>query len=56
MFVQLRPLKTERGEEIAYHDLPIFLTFGTSAILQSDNDREFSNQATSENMRCVERC
>ena len=37
-------MKTKRAEEVAYHILPIFLTFGAPAILQSDNDREFSNQ------------
>ncbi|XP_023211185.1 KRAB-A domain-containing protein 2-like [Centruroides sculpturatus] len=37
-FVQLRPLKTKTAEEVAYHLLQIFLTFGSSAILQSDND------------------
>ncbi|XP_055932879.1 KRAB-A domain-containing protein 2-like [Argiope bruennichi] len=47
-FVQLRPLKTKRAEEVAYHVLPIFLTFGAPAILQSDNGREFSNQVVSE--------
>ncbi|XP_055924454.1 KRAB-A domain-containing protein 2-like [Argiope bruennichi] len=47
-FVQLRPLKTKRAEEVAYHVLPIFLTFGAPAILQSDNGREFSNQVISE--------
>ncbi|GFW13428.1 KRAB-A domain-containing protein 2 [Trichonephila clavipes] len=52
-FVQLRPLKTKRAEEVAYHVLSIFLTFGTPAILQSDNGREFSNQVR--NMCYVER-
>ncbi|XP_055924524.1 KRAB-A domain-containing protein 2-like [Argiope bruennichi] len=47
-FVQLRPLKTKRAEEVAYRVLPIFLTFGAPAILQSDNGREFSNQVISE--------
>ncbi|GFW66719.1 KRAB-A domain-containing protein 2 [Trichonephila clavipes] len=47
-FVHLRPLKTKRTEEIAYHVLSIFLTTGAPAILQSDNDREFSNQVTFE--------
>ncbi|KAM4707160.1 baculoviral IAP repeat-containing protein 1-like [Discoglossus pictus] len=47
-FVQLRPLKTKRAEEVAYHVLSIFLTFGAPAILQSDNGREFSNQVISE--------
>ncbi|GFX35100.1 SCAN domain-containing protein 3 [Trichonephila clavipes] len=40
----LRPLKTKRSEEVAYHVLSIFLTFGVPAILQSDNGREFINQ------------
>ncbi|GFU58111.1 KRAB-A domain-containing protein 2 [Trichonephila clavipes] len=46
-FVQLRPLKTKRTVEVAYHVLSIFLTFGAPAILQSDNGREFSNQVIS---------
>ncbi|XP_035210146.1 KRAB-A domain-containing protein 2-like [Stegodyphus dumicola] len=45
--VQLRPLKTKRAEEVAYHVLAIFLTIGAPAILQSDNGREFSNQVIS---------
>ncbi|GFU12864.1 KRAB-A domain-containing protein 2 [Trichonephila clavipes] len=36
-FVQLRPLKAKRAEEVAYHVLSIFLTFGSPAILQLDN-------------------
>ncbi|GBN67396.1 KRAB-A domain-containing protein 2 [Araneus ventricosus] len=47
-FVQLRPLKTKTAEEVAYHLLQIFLTFGAPAILHSDNDREFNNQVISE--------
>ncbi|GFT03952.1 SCAN domain-containing protein 3 [Trichonephila clavipes] len=47
-FVQLRPLKTKRSEEVAYHVLSIFLTFGAAVILQSDNGKEFSNQIISE--------
>ncbi|GFW08979.1 KRAB-A domain-containing protein 2 [Trichonephila clavipes] len=47
-FVQLRPLKIKRAEEVAYHVLSIFLIFGAPAILQSDNGREFSNQVISE--------
>lgn len=47
-FVQLRPLKTKRAEEVAYHLLQIFLIFGAPAILHSDNGREFSNQVISE--------
>ncbi|GFU53187.1 KRAB-A domain-containing protein 2 [Trichonephila clavipes] len=47
-FVLLRPLKSKRAEEVAYHVLSIFLTFGTPAILQSDNGREFNNQVLSE--------
>ncbi|GFS93909.1 SCAN domain-containing protein 3 [Trichonephila clavipes] len=46
-FVQLQPLKTKRDEEVAYHVLPIFLTFGTPAVLQSDNNKEFSSQVIS---------
>jgi hypothetical protein len=47
-FVQLRPLKSKRAEEVAYHLLNIFLTFGAPAILHSDNGREFSNRVISE--------
>ncbi|XP_035226597.1 KRAB-A domain-containing protein 2-like [Stegodyphus dumicola] len=47
-FVQVRLLKTERAEEVAYHILAIFLTFGAPAVLQSDNGREFSNLVISE--------
>jgi hypothetical protein len=47
-FVQLWPLKSRRAEEVAYHLLNIFLTFGAPAILHSDNDREFSNRVISE--------
>ena len=47
-FVQLRPLKTKRAEEVAHYVLRIFLTFGALAILQSDYGREFSNQVISE--------
>lgn len=47
-FVQLQPLKTKTAEEVAYHLLEIFLTFGAPAILQSDNGREFCNQVISE--------
>ncbi|GFU16206.1 KRAB-A domain-containing protein 2 [Trichonephila clavipes] len=47
-FVQLRPFKAKRAEEVEYHVLSIFLTFDASAILQSDNGREFSNQVISE--------
>ncbi|XP_067140873.1 KRAB-A domain-containing protein 2-like [Centruroides vittatus] len=47
-FVQLRPLKTKTAEEVAYHLLHIFLTFGVPAILQSDNGREFCNRVISE--------
>ncbi|GFU51131.1 SCAN domain-containing protein 3 [Trichonephila clavipes] len=46
-FVQLRPLKTKSGEEVAYHVLSIFLKFGAPALLQLDNGREFSNQVIS---------
>ncbi|GFU95542.1 SCAN domain-containing protein 3 [Trichonephila clavipes] len=47
-FVPLQPLKTKKAEEVAYHVLSIFLTFGAPAIFQSDNGREFSNQVISE--------
>ncbi|GFU77811.1 KRAB-A domain-containing protein 2 [Trichonephila clavipes] len=47
-FVQLRPLETKKAEEVVYHVLSIFLTFGAPVILQLDNVRELSNQVTSE--------
>ena len=40
-FCVLRPLKTKTATEVASHVLDIFTTFGASAILQSDNSREF---------------
>ncbi|XP_026811263.1 KRAB-A domain-containing protein 2-like [Rhopalosiphum maidis] len=43
-FVQLRPLKTKRAEEVAKHLIDIFCIFGAPMILQSDNDREFVNK------------
>lgn len=42
-FVSLKPLKTERAEEIAFHILDIYTTFGAPLILHSDNGREFVN-------------
>ena len=36
-----RPVKSKRTTELAYHLLQIFIDFGASAILQSDNSREF---------------
>ncbi|XP_023213446.1 KRAB-A domain-containing protein 2-like, partial [Centruroides sculpturatus] len=47
-FVHLLPLKTKTAEEVAYHLLQIFLTFGAPAILHSDNGTEFCNQVISE--------
>lgn len=47
-FIQLRPLKTKTAEEIAYHLLQIFLTFGAPSILHLDDDRKFCNQIISE--------
>ncbi|XP_067125299.1 KRAB-A domain-containing protein 2-like [Centruroides vittatus] len=46
-FFQLQPLKTKTAEEVAYHLLQIFLTFGAPAILQSDNGSKFCNQVIS---------
>jgi len=43
-FVQLRPLKTKRAEEVAKHLIDIFCIFGAPMILQSDNGREFVNK------------
>ena len=48
IFVQLRPLKTKTAEEVAYVLLDIFTIFGAPSILQSDNDREFSNKIVQE--------
>ncbi|CAG4949101.1 unnamed protein product [Parnassius apollo] len=47
-FVQLRLLKSKRAEEVAYHLLDIFTTFGAPSILQSDNGREFANKVVKE--------
>lgn len=41
-FVQLRPLKSKRPEEIAHHLLDIFTIFGAPNILESCNGREFA--------------
>jgi hypothetical protein len=40
----LRSLHSERADEVAYHLLDIFTTFGAPNILHSDNGREFCNQ------------
>lgn len=42
-FLSLRPLESKRASEVAYNLLSIFLTFGATKILQSDNGREFVN-------------
>ncbi|XP_023214332.1 KRAB-A domain-containing protein 2-like, partial [Centruroides sculpturatus] len=47
-FVQLRPLKTKRAEEVAHVLLDIFTIFGAPSILQSDNGREFANNIIKE--------
>ena len=47
-FCVLRPLQSKRAEEVAFHLLDIFLTFGAPCILQSDNGREFVNNVLSE--------
>lgn len=47
-FVQLRPLKSKRAEEVAYVLLDIFTTFGAPSILQSHNGREFANNIVKE--------
>lgn len=47
-FIQLRPLKSKRAEEVAYALLDIFTIFGAPSILQSDNGREFANSTISE--------
>ena len=41
-FSNLRPLKSKRAAEVAFHLLDIFSTFGAPYILQSDNGREFT--------------
>ncbi|XP_034245714.1 KRAB-A domain-containing protein 2-like [Thrips palmi] len=43
-FVHLRPLKNKESVTVARELLPIFLEFGASSVLQSDNGREFANQ------------
>jgi hypothetical protein len=43
-FVLLRSLHSKRGDEVAYHLLGIFTTFGAQNILHPDNRREFCNQ------------
>jgi hypothetical protein len=47
-YILLGPLKHKRAKEVAYILLDIFTTFGTPAILQSDNGREFANQIVTE--------
>ena len=42
-FVVLRPLKSKKADEVANQLLDIFLLFGASTILQSDNGSEFCN-------------
>jgi len=42
--VLLRYLHSKRADEVAYHLLDIFTTFGAPNILHSDNGREFCNQ------------
>ena len=38
-FVSLRPLQSNRAEEIAFQPTDIFLTFGVPCVLHSDNGR-----------------
>ncbi|XP_071055094.1 KRAB-A domain-containing protein 2-like [Onthophagus taurus] len=47
-FVILRPLESKRAEEVAYHLVDIFTTFGAPVVLQSDNGREFCNRIIEE--------
>lgn len=47
-FCLLQTLKTKTAEEVSYHLLDIFTTFGAPCILQSDNGREFSNRIIKE--------
>ncbi|XP_069610658.1 KRAB-A domain-containing protein 2-like [Ranitomeya imitator] len=44
-FVLLCALCTKTAEEVAYHLLDIFSTFGAPCILHSDNGREFCNKS-----------
>ncbi|XP_053607024.1 KRAB-A domain-containing protein 2-like [Plodia interpunctella] len=50
-FVQLRPLKTKRAEEVAHALIDIFTIFGAPNILQSDNGREFATKIAEEACR-----
>jgi len=43
-FVLRRSLHSKRPDEVAYHLLDIFTTFGAPNILHSDKGREFCNQ------------
>ncbi|XP_071053668.1 KRAB-A domain-containing protein 2-like [Onthophagus taurus] len=47
-FVILRPLESKRAEEVAYHLVDIFTTFGAPVVLQSNNGREFCNRIIEE--------
>lgn len=44
----LRPLKTKRATEVAYHLVQIFSLLGCPAVLQSDNGREFAARVIDE--------
>ena len=43
-YIDLKPLKFKRAEEIAENLLEIYTSFGAPVILQSDNGREFVNE------------
>lgn len=43
-FVLLKPLHSKTADEVAYHLLDIFSTFGAPNIIHSDNGREFCNE------------
>jgi hypothetical protein len=47
-FVVIRPLTSKRAAEVAYQLMDIFLLFGASHILQSDNGSEFTAQIISD--------
>ncbi|XP_043471751.1 KRAB-A domain-containing protein 2-like [Leptopilina heterotoma] len=47
-FVNLRPLKSKRAEEISLNLMKIYTLFGAPAILHSDNGREFVNSVITE--------
>lgn len=47
-YVLLKSLKSKRAEEVAFHLLKIYTTFGAPLILHSDDGREFVNSVLAE--------